>query len=69
MPELGLLPELEPTNDSCPFFSPTSSFMKPRPRARGMRDCRARFPFMCIVRKLYEFPAQENLGSGSPWPR
>eukprot|EP00959_Pyramimonas_sp_CCMP1952_P419189 8780654-Pyramimonas_sp.AAC.1 len=34
-----------------------SSCVKPRPRASGMRDCRARIPLMYLARKLCEFPA------------
>eukprot|EP00959_Pyramimonas_sp_CCMP1952_P268359 5611144-Pyramimonas_sp.AAC.1 len=42
--------------------------MNPRPRARGMRDCRDRIPFMYVARKLYEFPAVTKVYGLPPAP-
>eukprot|EP00959_Pyramimonas_sp_CCMP1952_P359060 7518289-Pyramimonas_sp.AAC.1 len=42
--------------------------MKPHPRARGMRDCRARMPLMYIERKLYELPATTEVDGSPPAP-
>eukprot|EP00959_Pyramimonas_sp_CCMP1952_P286985 6001569-Pyramimonas_sp.AAC.1 len=42
--------------------------MKPHPRARGMRDCRARVPLMCMARKLYEFRVIAKVDGLPPAP-